>query len=354
MQIARAIANVGVYDAAGNPLYRLAKNRAYLLHDDEADRGVRDGALTIVGPAEERIARYDGGPLDDQRLLLPFIGKLGDAVATASCVAATTRTFPRAEVTIAAPPAARSVFQLFPQAANTCAYPVPAEALDAFDLLMSFDDVDGVADGGDRSLADAFSRCLRTPRPDAPAAVRVPSDALARWSFDAYGPPRVALHAGPTGSLRSYPLDLTGALATALAREGIDVFLIGVDTPGGRRPASIPGVVDLIGHTPTPADLAAMLRGMSVLVTCDSFPMHLAGAMGIPTIGLFTCTTPALADDYPSVTAVSSSASCAPCHVVEGACPLGHPGCIAFIDPILEPEGLARRVLAHCEAMASA
>ncbi len=48
---------------------------------------------------------------------------------------------------------------------------------------------------------------------------------------------------------------------------------------------------DLRGLTST-LQLAAILERCKVFIGLDSFPMHVAQAVGIPTIGLFGCTSP--------------------------------------------------------------
>lgn len=53
-----------------------------------------------------------------------------------------------------------------------------------------------------------------------------------------------------------------------------------------------PRVVDLVGRTSV-RELAAVLRRVRVLVSNDSGPMHLAAAVGTPTVALFGTTDPA-------------------------------------------------------------
>ena len=91
---------------------------------------------------------------------------------------------------------------------------------------------------------------------------------------------------------------------------------------------------------------------MSALVTGDSFPMHLAGAMGVPTIAVFTATDRVLGSDYPSVTALQSATECSPCRIAIGSCPLGHNECIAHRDASIDPQAIVDRVHAACSEFA--
>lgn len=112
-----------------------------------------------------------------------------------------------------------------------------------------------------------------------------------------------------------------------------------------------PAVHDLLGQTPTVADLAAVLEQMQVVVTGDSLPLHLAGALGVTTLSIFTSTDAVIASDYPSVTAWQSDATCSPCRLADGECPLGHSECVAHRVSSLSPRRIVEHVLsaAHAE-----
>lgn len=73
------------------------------------------------------------------------------------------------------------------------------------------------------------------------------------------------------------------------------------------RPVSLAGETDL----PT---LAALLRRSDALLTNDSGPMHLAAALGVPTVALFGATDPGLTGPYGEAHRVfRSTCSLAPC-----------------------------------------
>jgi heptosyltransferase-2 len=57
------------------------------------------------------------------------------------------------------------------------------------------------------------------------------------------------------------------------------------------EPAGGPGVVDLVGRTDL-REAAALLRAGEVFVGNDSGLMHLAAALGRPTVGLFGSSSP--------------------------------------------------------------
>ena len=354
MQIVEALTDSNVLDIDGNTIYALRGGVRYAIYDAEASRGMQAGAVTAIANLDRVVPSYEGETLDRQRLILPFIGRLGDAIVAGSCLTALLDRFPNVTIDIAAPAPARAVFELMPNVGRILAYPLEAEAIEDYDFHLSFEDVDAVPRGTSRSCADVFSACLRTPLPTNPPLITVPPEVAERWTMPQADRPRVALHIGRPDNPRTYPVDLMAALAKELVADGFDVVLLGANGAGG-CPASlnIPQVENLIGSTKTPADLAAVLSQMSALITGDSFPMHLAGAMGVPTLAIFTATDRVFVTDYPSVTAIQSTAECSPCRIATGSCPLGHNECIAHRDASIDPRAIVDRVHAMCCELAT-
>ncbi|MGB2984419.1 MAG: glycosyltransferase family 9 protein [Phycisphaerae bacterium] len=400
VQIVEAIADANVLDASGQETYSLRAGCRYILYDAEAGNGLRDGALRLIGGLDRVLPFYNRQPLTRHRLILPFIGRQGDAVVAASCLETLKERYTDVTIDVAAPDPAQAVLRLLPRLGELRPYPLEAERIDDYDYYLSFEEIEAVPQGSQRSCADVFSTCLRTPKPNHPPSVTVPADAQARWAFPPTARLRVAVHVGRSDNLRSYPRDLLLELARRLVDQGCEVYLIGaadptsllqpdpsnlgLEAPRGLKPAARPvpvcsrglkpaarpvpvcprglkpaargdsdecllssateHVKNLVGQTQSPGDLAAVLEQMQALVTGDSFPMHLAGAMGVATIALFTTTDAVIGSDYVSVEAVQSQASCSPCRIAEGVCPLGHRKCTAYHNPSVNPESVVERV----------
>lgn len=102
----------------------------------------------------------------------------------------------------------------------------------------------------------------------------------------------VALHPGATDQRRRWPPERFAELGDALADQGCAVVLTGVGAEaalvdqvidGMRAPArSLVGALDIGG-------LAALYACCALVVSNDTGPLHLAQAVGAPTIGLFWC-----------------------------------------------------------------
>jgi ADP-heptose:LPS heptosyltransferase len=161
------------------------------------------------------------------------------------------------------------------------------------------------------------------PRLSIPAAIAAEAEALLAARGVGAGTPLVGLHASGGRAIKQWhPArfgEAAGQLASAL---GATVVMTG--TPADRplvdaaRAALAPGtpVVDLAG----PLDLvtlAAVLARVTIYVTGDTGPMHLAAAMGTPVVAVFGLSDPArYAPLAPHRRIVRIDLPCAPCNRV--------------------------------------
>jgi ADP-heptose:LPS heptosyltransferase len=103
------------------------------------------------------------------------------------------------------------------------------------------------------------------------------------------------------------------------------------------RPANAaPRPIDLTGRTTLPA-LLALLERADVLVSGDSGPLHLAIALGRPTVAILGPTDPARSGPYraPGTVLLRRDLPCSPCYRLDNVadCPLGHTLCQWLIRP---------------------
>lgn len=345
VQIVEVVADANVLDAGGQETYALHAGCRYVVYDSEAGYGLRDGALKLIASLDRTLPIYHGEPLKKHRLILPFIGRRGDTVALASCLAALKERYPQVTIDIAAPDAPREVLRLMPRLGKQLSYPPLAEQIEHYDYYLSFEEVEAVPYGWRRSSADLFSVILHTPRPGSPPHVTIPREVRERWRFPVTNRARICVHVGRSDSLRSYPRDLLDQLVQYLIDARFEVYLIGAgDATRHAEAHGAESAHDLCGQTATAADLAAVLVQMDAVMTGDSFPMHLAGTMGIPTLALFTATDAVIGSDYPAVVSIQSRADCSPCRVADGVCPLGHGQCIAHRERSFSPQSIVQRL----------
>ena len=189
-----------------------------------------------------------------------------------------------------------------------------------------------------------FPNGPREPRIAAPPSARAAADRLlkdAGWSGRSV---LVALAPGAAyGGAKRWPPERFGALAAALANDGVESILVGssADARTTREVARAARAIDLAGRTDL-STLTGVLTRCRALVTNDSGAMHLAAALGVPVTAVFGPTnehaTGPIGGDHAVVT---YPVWCRPCMLRE--CPLDH-RCMRGIDvgPVIDA---ARRTL---------
>jgi heptosyltransferase-2 len=186
------------------------------------------------------------------------------------------------------------------------------------------------------------------------AAERTAVDALLRDRGVVPGERLVALAPGSVWGTKRWPYypELARELADA-AR--VVVIGSGADTAfADAIVAASPTAVDATGRLGLLAS-AELLGRCGVLVTNDSAPMHLASAMGTPTVAIFGPTVPEFGFGplAPRVSVVGhETLPCRPCdrHGPQ-RCPLGHHRCMRELSPSMVAER-ARTLLLNPDVLA--
>lgn len=98
------------------------------------------------------------------------------------------------------------------------------------------------------------------------------------------------------------------------------------------RENKIENFQNLAGKT-TVYELMKVIASLSLFITNDSGPMHIAGAFKVPTIAIFGSTNHIQTSpwSHDKVRIVRKDMSCAPC--MKRTCPLNHHNCMKFIMP---------------------
>jgi len=148
--------------------------------------------------------------------------------------------------------------------------------------------------------------------------------------------PAVALVPGAEfGPSKQWPLPHFAAAAKSLVASGHQIWVLGSakDAEYGRVIAEQAGegVHNLCGQTRL-EDAVDLLAAARAAVTNDSGLMHVAAAVGTPTVALFGSSspkhTPPLSD---KAQVLSLNLECSPCF--QRTCPLGHTRCLVDIQP---------------------
>jgi len=139
------------------------------------------------------------------------------------------------------------------------------------------------------------------------------------------------------GGAKVWPIDRFARLARLISkRTGRRVVVVGStgEEPTGEEILAKAGLGtgrNLAGRCSVD-ELLAVLRGASLVIGNDSGPVHMAAAMGRPTLAIFGSTSPAwTAPRGRAVEIIRTAIDCSPCF--ERECPYGEPQCMMEIEP---------------------
>lgn len=183
--------------------------------------------------------------------------------------------------------------------------------------------------GGAAAPRESESRYL-----DAPALPPALVDALEAAGVGP-GARLAGVHPGAAWATKRWLPERYAALCDALKADGLTPVLVG----GPQDAALAAGIaaggraVDLTGKTDLHA-LKALMGRLSLFVTNDSGPMHLAAAAGVPVVAVFGATTRELGffPYGPGHRVVEAELACRPCGLHGGReCPEGHFLCMRLV-----------------------
>ena len=148
-------------------------------------------------------------------------------------------------------------------------------------------------------------------------------DATRRWRLDRFAAVGRALHERHGGTLVIIGEKEEQATADALAQEILPLPLRSAQGSGSRAQDERCGSLNLAGKTSL-ATLGAVIARLSVLVTNDTGPAHIAYALGTPTVAIFGASTPERYGPPCSgpFRALAFPVVCRPCGYAE--CPIGY------------------------------
>jgi lipopolysaccharide heptosyltransferase II len=148
------------------------------------------------------------------------------------------------------------------------------------------------------------------------------------------GAPLLGLSPGAKWETKRWPVERYSELARRALREGFQVAVQGdaAEAPLGQRIArEAPGAVDLCGKLDL-RGLGGFISRCSAFVANDSGPLHMARALGVPTLAFFGSTDPAMFD-FTGHTALFAGVACSPCSFFgRTRCPRGHFRCMLELD----------------------
>jgi heptosyltransferase-2 len=199
---------------------------------------------------------------------------------------------------------------------------------------------------GERKLQRMVDRCGALALPsgaDIPADWPLPELKVTREEIDAWRKKRglngdhrpvVALAPGAVGPSKRWPKGSYIAVAQKLLAQGLGVWILG--GPGEKDLATeIAGNTQARDLTGTDLrDAIVALAGAAATISNDSGLLHVAAALGTPSIGIFGPTSPwhwAPLNPLAATIETAIALPCRPCH--KPVCRLGHHRCMTEIAP---------------------
>ena len=194
---------------------------------------------------------------------------------------------------------------------------------------------------GERKLPRMVDRCAMLALPSGASQppswplpeLAVPAEASAAWrqsrGLNGDGRAVVALAPGAVGPSKRWPAGAYAALTRRLLAEGASVWILG-------GPAEKALAAEIIGDSaardltgPDLRDAILALASATTAISNDSGLLHVAAAVGTPTIGIFGPTSPwhwAPLNPLVATVETRSPLECRPCH--KPVCRLGHHNCM--------------------------
>ena len=345
----------------------------------------RSAVLLTLGLLRRR-ARGGPSPARVSRILVIRCDRLGDMALTTPALQDLKSHFRRAEITVLAPPAPLALLEAHPAVDRRVPLidrRLPADLVGRFDLVIDFTPDENLRGAllaratraplraGFRSFGRQACFSLRGPKADPhrhvvdlnrdliaslgiepgdrrPALHVTPEehgDAQARLAALGAAAPRVLVHPGGHYPSQRWPAERFAELVSGLTgRIGAACIVVaGPDEQDlvERICAATPDAL-----SPGPLSVREM---MAVLSACDLFvgnnsgPLHIASALGLPTVSVMGPTDPLrFAPRGPADRVVRRDLPCSPCH--RGRC--WHHTCLRSIEPA--------DVLAQAEAVVAA
>lgn len=175
-----------------------------------------------------------------------------------------------------------------------------------------------------------------------PEAAQEAADGALRAVGLSPGEPWVCLTPGANWATKRWPIDRFAALAERIVQAGLAVVVTGSpdEQPLAQAIcARVPAARDLTRGVPL-SILGGLLQRSRALVANDSGPMHIARALGVPTVAIFGSTDPdqfdygeAAAPTNTSHARIFAGVPCSPCHFYgRPSCPKGHLDCLNTIE----------------------
>ncbi len=253
-----------------------------------------------------------------KRILFQRIGGFGDLVLLTPVLREVKRRWPQAHVAVSCMSHYGVVFAGLPFVDEILPFPLLKSVADTFDAWVFYENtIEKNPRAKEIHMTDLFAEIAGIGKiEDMLPAYKLKASELiwANEGFPRSGVPRIAVQVGTSSRARRYPF--MGDVCAKMAGMGWEVMLLGVagelpDLKGKRLPE---GVFNLTEAGLSARQSCAIMAGSDGFIGADSFMLHVAGAIGLPAVGLYGPFPYALRTAHaPTTYAFQGHGKCAPC-----------------------------------------
>lgn len=252
-----------------------------------------------------------------KRILFERMGGFGDLILLTPVLQEIKRRWPDAIINVSTMRKMSEVLKNLHFISNVVQYPIPyaeAQTYDAWVFLENAVEKNEIAK--ELHMTDLFAEITGLIGDYDKKPVYNPTFEEIVWCMEKYprntGKRRACVQVGCGNHARLYPLDMLSAVVKKLAGRGWEVFLLGAPKEINIREED--NITNLAQARLTMRQSAVVINNSDVVLGNDSAILHLAGALGIPAVGLFGAFPWQLRTAYcPTTHAIQGTGACSPC-----------------------------------------
>jgi ADP-heptose:LPS heptosyltransferase len=252
------------------------------------------------------------------RILIQRAGGFGDLILLTPVLREIKRRWPDCYIGVSTMEHYAVAYAGLPFVNEIVQFPVPADVAGKYDAWIFLEDaIEKNPRAEEVHMTDLFAEIVGIDGIEDKKPAYIVSAAEAIWGNVAYPrtkAPRAAIHVSASEMVRKYMQ--MGTVSSELVERGWEVMLLGQngELPQLREKKMPPNLFNLTEPGITFRQTAAVINNADVFIGADSSLLHVAGALGVPAVGLYGPFLWKLRTAYcPTTVAISGSGDCAPC-----------------------------------------
>ncbi len=277
-----------------------------------------DGSMEELDVPVEKYQMLEGADMNGKRIMLQRVGGFGDLVLLTPVMREMKRRWPTCHIGVSCMAHYGVVFAGLPYVDELLPFPLSMEAANTYDAWVLYENaIEKNPAAHETHMTDLFGEIagLRNIENCKPEYRIKPTEAI--WASEAYPrnfANRVAIQVGASGRCRRYPK--MGDLLNELIKGGFEVMLLGTENeiPALRGKRLTPQIRNLTEAGLSFRQSCAVANTADVFIGADSAILHVAGALDIPSVGLYGPFPWKLRTIYnDSILPLQGTGACAPC-----------------------------------------